>query len=115
VSAEAAADFAALLALGLLSVLAAAEAAFAPVASELRTWVRADAAADLAALLAVELRNTFDAAEAALLPVLSPLRFVIANLRSKNRLDDPYAPIRARCGFVLFLCWSGDASRRMPT
>lgn len=71
-SADPAADLAALLALALFSVLAAAEAAFALVTSELRTCVSAEAAADFAALLAEGLLRVREAAEAAALPVLSP-------------------------------------------
>jgi len=72
VRAEPAADFAALLVLGLLSTLDAAEAALALVTSELRTCVNAEAAADLAALLAEGLLSVREAADAAALPVLSP-------------------------------------------
>jgi hypothetical protein len=76
VRAEAAADFAALLALGLLSVRAAADAAFALVTSPLRLCVNAEPAADFAALLALELCKVLPAAEAAFLPVLSPPLFL---------------------------------------
>lgn len=77
-SADPAADFAAFDALGLLSVLDAALAAFLLVTSLvlplLRTCVKAEPAALFAALLAVGLRRTFEAADAARLPVTSVLR-----------------------------------------
>ena len=69
VSADPAADFAALLDFGLRSVLPAADAALVLVTSELLRCVNADPAADLAALLALGLRNVRAAADAAFLPV----------------------------------------------
>jgi hypothetical protein len=85
VRADAAADLAALLARGLRSVRAAADAAFAPVTSALRTWVSADAAADFAALLARGLRRILPAADAARLPVLSPRLPAMTHLLSIKR------------------------------
>ena len=79
VSADAAADLAAALALGLASVRAAALAALALVTSAVPVWARAEAAADLAALLARGLASVFPAADAALGPVVSPfLRGMLA-------------------------------------
>jgi hypothetical protein len=77
VSAEPAADFAAGLALALLSVRAAAVAALGPVTSLLWAWVSAEPAADFAALPAVGLLKVFAAADAARGPVLSPPRFLV--------------------------------------
>jgi hypothetical protein len=76
VSAEPAADFAAGLAPGLLSVRAAAVAALEPVTSLLWTWVSAEPAADFAALPAAGLLKVFAAADAARGPVLSPPRLL---------------------------------------
>ena len=80
VSAEPAADFAALLALGLRNVLAAADAALLPVTSVLLRCVSADPAADFAALLAFEFRNVRAAADAARLPVDSRFPFFAIGL-----------------------------------
>ena len=71
VRADAAADFAALLALGLLSTFEAVDATLALVFSELPFWVRADAATAFSALLALGLLKTFEAAVATFLLVLS--------------------------------------------
>lgn len=80
-SADPAADFAAFVAFGFLSVFAAAVAARLLVVSFdpdlLRTCVSAEPAALFAALLAVGLRSVFDAAVAALRPVTSLLRFFV--------------------------------------
>lgn len=78
VSAEPAADFAALDAFGLRSVLDAALAALLLVTSfGLRTCVKADPAADFAALLALGFRTVLAAAEAARLPVVSVFLFLV--------------------------------------
>lgn len=71
VRADAAADFAALLALGLLRTFEAVDATLALVFSVLPFWVRAEAATDFSALLALGLLKTFEAAVATFLLVLS--------------------------------------------
>lgn len=83
-SVEPAADFAALLAVGLLKVLAAAEAAFALDTSLLPFCVNAEPAADFAALLADGLRSVCPAALAAVLPVRSfeTFRGIVAPLHN---------------------------------
>lgn len=73
VRADAAADFAALLAVLLFRIFAAAEATFLLVCSVLPFCVRADAATDFSALVAVLLLSTFAALDATFLLVLSDL------------------------------------------
>jgi len=71
VSADAAADFAALLAVLLRKILEAEEATLALVVSVLPFCVRAEAATDFSALVADLLRRTLEAADATFLLVLS--------------------------------------------
>lgn len=73
VNADAAADFASLLAVLLLRIFAAADATFLLVCSVLPFCVRADAATDFSALVAVLLLRTFAALDATFLLVLSDL------------------------------------------
>jgi hypothetical protein len=84
VSVDAAADFAALLAVGLLNILAAAEAALALDTSLLPFCVNAEPAADFAALLADGLRSVRQAALAAALLVRSfeTFRSIVAPLHN---------------------------------
>lgn len=74
---DAAADFAALDAFGLLSVLLAALAAFAELSFVVLRWASADPAADFAPFDALVERSVFDAALAADFPVFSEFFLVI--------------------------------------
>ena len=77
-SADPAADFAALLEPLLRKVLDAADPAFVDVTFALIfVWDSADPAADFAALLEPLLLNTFEAAEAAFFPVTSLLAILL--------------------------------------
>ena len=89
VSAEAAADFAALLAFGSRITLEAVAATRALVFSMLPFCVSADAATDFSALLAVLLFRTLDAAEATFLLVLSDFAMVVASLLQEARQARP--------------------------
>jgi len=97
VSAEAAADFAALLAFGSRSTLEADLAAAAPVVSRLFDWVSADAAADFSALLAFGSLSTFEADRAAPDPVLSLFEpFAMAGLLACWLTCTPQLPLSYR-------------------
>jgi hypothetical protein len=80
VRADAAADFAALLALGSRKTFDAVAATFALVVSVLPFCVNAEAATDFSALLAVLLRRTLEAAAATFLLVLSDFAMDVAFL-----------------------------------
>jgi hypothetical protein len=69
VRADAAADLAALLALGSSSTLAAFDATAALVTLLVLVWASAEAATDFSILVALLLASTFDALDAGFLPV----------------------------------------------
>jgi hypothetical protein len=96
VRAEAAADFASLLAVLLFKILAAEEATLALVVSVLPFCVSAEAATAFSAFVAVLLFKTFEAADATFLLVLSDFAMDIASLLQRPQRRGPTRANHAR-------------------